>query len=351
MASDPSSFYSDTYRNLSDPINTFLTKTVEKVVTEFSPMVTSFFIIYCFIWAWALLNGSVKEPFMDGVRRVVRIGFIAGLAMSVGTYNSFIVDTFWNMPDALGKLIAPGSSNTPAAAFSFLDTVFDQFFDCGDIFYQKASGLKLSNLGLMLMAVLIWIGGIVVTCGAFILLLAVKLTLASALAIGPIAIAMTTFEATRKFCDQWLSIISTAIAGSLLVMIFINLVLVVLDKYVQAVGTDFTIKSALPLLIFAMIAGVYYMQIPHLAQTYGGGAAIGSMGLGRAIGGKVMGSASGAAKGAKNLASGKTLSDMRGNRREKHVNSEWAKRHPGAANKGAQWAVNKMRGNSVKKTG
>lgn len=351
MASDPSHFYSDTYRNLADPISNFLASTVEKIITEFSPMITSFLIIYCFIWGWALLNGSVKEPFMDGLRRVVRLGFIAGLAMSVGIYNGYIVDTFWNIPDALGKLVAPGSINTPTVAFSFLDTVFDQFFDCGDIFYQKASGLKLSNIGLMLMAMAIWIAGIVTTCGAFILLLAVKITLASALAIGPIMISMTIFEATRKFCDQWLSIISTAIAGSLLTIIFINLVLKVLDRYVQAVGSDFTIKSALPLIIFAAIAGIYYMQIPHLAQTYGGGAAIGSMGLGRAIGGKVMGSASGAANGAKNLATGKTLSDVRANRREKHVNSEWSKRHPGTASKGAQWAVNKMRGNSVKKTG
>ncbi|MFZ6774641.1 type IV secretion system protein [Undibacterium sp. SXout7W] len=350
MATDPSSFYADTYKNLSDPINTFLTQTVEKVVSGFSPMVTSFLIIYCFIWGWALMNGSVKEPFMDGVRRIIRISFIAGLAMSVGVYNGLIVDTFWNIPDALGKLIAPGSTSTPEAAFTFLDRVMDKFFENGDVFYQKASGLKLSNFGLMLIAVAIWIAGICITCGAFILLLAVKLVLACMLAIGPIAIALVTFEATKRYCDQWISLVASAIAGSLLTIIFINLVLVVLEKYIEKVGTDVSIRASLPLLIFGVIAAVYYIQIPQLASTLGGGAAVGSLGLGRAIGGRVLGGAKGTAGGVKNLATGKTLNDMRNNRRQRHMNKEFATKHPGAVAKTTRWAMNKMRPNSIKES-
>lgn len=350
MPSSPSTFYTNTYQHLSEPINTFVTQTVEKVITGFSPMVTSFLIIYCFIWGWALLNGSVKEPFMDGVRRIVRISFIAGLAMSVGVYNGLIVDTFWNIPDALGKLIAPGSTSTPEAAFSFLDRVLDDFYDQGNVFYQKASGLKLSNFGLVIIAIAIWVSGIAITCGAFILLLAVKVVLACMLAIGPIAIAMVTFEATKKFCDQWISLVASAIAGSLLTIIFINLVLVVLNKYIEKVGADIDIPSALPLLIFGVIATVYYIQIPQLASTLGGGAAVGSLGLGRAIGGRVLGGAKGTAGGVKNLATGKTLNDMRNSRRQRHTNKEFAQKHPGTVAKTTRWAMNKMRPNSIKES-
>jgi type IV secretion system protein VirB6 len=80
-----------------------------------------------------------------------------------------------------------------------------------------------------------------------------------------------------------------------------------------------------PLFFLCGAAVIFLMQIPSFASGLGGGVAISTLGAMTAAYRAVKG----AAGGAKNLMTGQTLSDMRGARRERARNREWAKEHPG----------------------
>lgn len=347
---DASHFYADFFKTIDQALISFISQTAADIVVQFRPMVTSFLIIYTMIWGFNLLTGSIKTPLSEGMIRIVRISIIVSLALGIGVYNSYIVDTFWNIPDALGQIVGKGSVNTPAAAFDFLDKTFDKFYETFQHFYDTGVNDGLSGIGMILFSFLIFAAGIGVTVGAFILLATVKVLLASCLGVGPIFIAMTMFDATKKYTESWLSLITTCIALQLLVIVFIKLVLTIIDTYIAKMGNAVEIKTAGPLILFSIVCIIYYLQIPSFAMTLGGGAVVSSMGVGRLIGGAIVKGTQSAAKSSYNVASGMSGTERTERRRRRKEARQWATDNPSMATRIGKDIINEVRGkNSVKK--
>ena len=54
--------------------------------------------LYVMIWGYLLLTGKIEEPFVTGVKRIVTLGVILGVALHLWLYNDVIVDTFFQRP-------------------------------------------------------------------------------------------------------------------------------------------------------------------------------------------------------------------------------------------------------------
>ncbi len=332
-------FYEDTFNNLSSSLSTYVSDVASSIIAAITPVATTLITIYVVLWGWSMMRGVISEPITDGVSRIVRLAVITGIALNLGRYNGYLADMLWNSPDALAGYIASGYSNT-TTNMQFLDSLMSQIYDLGDVYWQKAFAgmgtIGIPNIGLIIIAILIWAAGLLATAyGAFLLALS-KMALAIILAVGPLFVLMTIFEPTRRFFDSWIGQALNYVFLAMLSAAAIKLVMTILQTYLTAAGgagvlTDPSVSQALPAIVLCAIGMLVMMQLPSIASALGGGVAIGTLGAVTWAYGKAKGTTS----GAWNVASGKTLSDIRATRRSKAMNARWAANNPGAISRAA----------------
>lgn len=331
MASD-FHFYTRIFTELNNALSGYVNDTASNVISAITPVATTLMAIYVTLWGWSMLRGLISEPIGDAVVRVVKLGGISGIALSIGYYNSFLATWLWNSPDALASYVT-GGAGIPNA--DYLDRLMSQMYDFGTSYYEKShanSTLGIPDVGLLIMAFMLWAAAIISTgYGAFVLALA-KIGLALTLGVGPMFVLMCIFEPTKRFFDAW---IGQTINYVFLVMLSagsIKLIMSILFVYLgdaSGVAADPSLDQAVPALVISIIATLVMIQLPGMASALGGGVALGTMGAVAWAYGK-----SGRALGAsKDVATGKTLSDMRGERRRKAINAEWAASNPSTTRK------------------
>jgi type IV secretion system protein VirB6 len=328
MAASDFHFYSMMFSDLNAALGSYISVTATSVSAAIAPVATTLVTIYVMLWGWSMLRGVIQEPVTDGVGRVVRLALIVAVALNVGYYNSFLSEMLWNSPDALASYVGGGDGSTNAA---FLDRLMSQMFDFGRAYYQKAQAdatLGIPDLGPLGMAFLLWGSGIVVTAFGGFLLALCKIALAVLLGVGMLFVLMTIFEPTKRFFDVW---IGQALNYVFLVMLSsatMKLILAILQHYLTdasgAVLADPSLNQAIPAVVFSLIGFLTLMQMPSIASALGGGVAIGTLG---AVG-WAYAKARGGATSAKNVVTGRTLSDMRSFRRHKAMNARWAANNP-----------------------
>jgi type IV secretion system protein VirB6 len=336
-------FYEDTFTKLNGTLSTYVSDVAGNIIGAITPVATTLLMIYVMLWGWSMLRGMINEPITDGVTRLVRLAVIIGVALNLGRYNGYVSNFLWDSPDAIAGYIASGYSDSTTSV-QFLDQLMGRIYDLGNAYWTTgmAAGAVMPDFGMIIIAILIWSAGIVSTAyGAFLLCLS-KMGLAIILAVGPIFILLTIFEGTKRFFDVWLGQALNFVFTVMLTAAGIKLIMTIIDASLAAqvaagALSEPLIPQAIPVIVLCLIAALVLIQVPSMASALGGGVALSTMG---AVG-WAYNKTAGAAKSGKDLVSGKTLSDMRAQRRAKQVNARWAERNPGTAAKvaGAPMAV------------
>lgn len=320
-------FFSTSYAHLSSVLNDYVSTTASTVVAAITPVATQLFTLYVIIYGISMLRGLVEEPITDFAMRTVRMAIILGFALNLGIYNAQVVSFLWNTPDAMAAFVT-GTSTTGTSNMTYLDGLMSQFYNLGQQYWAYSSGATSLDIGPKIVSVCIWLAGIVVTAYAAFLLILAKMALAVILGIGPIFILLLMFEGTKRFFEAWLGQALNYVFVVVLTSAAVKLILSLISAYMgnaAAAAATGAVSAAIPPLALGVIGALVLMQLSSVASALGGGVAISTLGAGNAIWSK----ARGAAGGAKNLASGKTLSDMRAQRRAKVTNANWAAKNPG----------------------
>jgi len=286
MAASDFHFYEDFFNQLDGVLDAYINTTATNVIDAITPVATQLVTIYIMLWGWAMMRGVISEPITDGVTRLVRLAVITGIALNIGLYNSHLSDMLWNSPDALAGYIAAGYEDG-VNNMQFLDQLMSKFYDMGDSYWQAASAnssmIGVPDLGLSIIALLIWVSGLAATAyGAFLLALS-KMALAILIGVGPIFILLTIFEPMRRFFDAWIGQALNYVFLVMLTAATIKLIFTIIQTYLNTadaggVGADPSINQALPAIGFSVIGSLVMQQLPALASVLGGGVAIGTLG-------------------------------------------------------------------------
>lgn len=286
MAASEFHFYEDSFNHLDGSLDTYVSDTTSNIIDAITPVATTLVSIYVMLWGWSMMRGVISEPITDGVTRILRLSLVTALALNIGIYNQYLSDMLWDSPEALAGFIAGGYSDS-TDNMQYLDSLMSKIYDLGDAFWQKAyagsGALGMPNIGLLLVAILIWALGLVATGYAAFLLALAKMALAIILSVGPLFILLMVFEPTKRFFDSW---IGQALNYVFLVMLTagaIKLILTIIETYLLSNGgtaalADPRIDLALPAIVLCLIAFLVMMQLPSTASALGGGVAIGTLG-------------------------------------------------------------------------
>lgn len=287
MSMDGFHFYQDTLSRVDGSLTTYVNDVASNVIVAITPVASTLLAIYVMLWGWSTLRGVISEPVTDGIGRIVRLSVIVAIALNVGRYNTYLADMLWRSPEVLAGFVASGHESGVTNT-QYLDALFTQIYDLGDAYWQKGQGIAsggvgFPDVGLLIIALLVWVAGAVATGFSFFLIVIAKIALAILLGVGPIFILMTIFEPTRRFFDVWIGQALNYVFLVMLTSAAIKLVMSIIKAYLAAadqagVLVDPAVNQALPPIVLSGMAFLVMMQLPSIASALGGGVAMGTLG-------------------------------------------------------------------------
>lgn len=280
----------NTFADLDTTLADYFTDVVEAVITDITPVVSVLLTIYMMLWGWLVIRGQVNEFVTDGFTRIVRLTIIVAIALNVGHYNGFVSDLLFALPDHLLGVTSNGASTSTG---EYLDSVFKQIWEAGWLFVDQAieeeNLLGMANIPLTLAGIAVWVLGVFLVFFASFLIILSKMALTVLIGVGPIFIILTMFEATKRFFDAWLGQCFNFILISLLVggvlRLIISILVSHLVEYKDAAAPFPVIEDVVPITGFSLFGIFVLKQVLPMASALGGGIALSTLGVGRAIAG------------------------------------------------------------------
>jgi type IV secretion system protein VirB6 len=271
--------FTPAYEYVDGQLSEFLGSRLADVISEVDGPLRVALVLYFVLYGFAILRGSISEPLMDGAQRAVKLSFIYVVATTAAYSQTVTEPIFTVLPNGLASAIA--GADAPSIGHAF-----DDFLGRGfDLASRTAQSASVTDPGPYLVALLIYAATVITSGLGFGITIISKVALALLIALGPIFIACSVFEATRRFFFGWLA---QCINYIVLFVLIITVLQLVLDLVVQQWGAieSQAIPSSGGLLFtaFSILGAVFFLHTPAIASGIAGGRRDGYSGLRRAGG-------------------------------------------------------------------
>jgi type IV secretion system protein VirB6 len=270
--------FESAYTFIDGKLDVFLNERASAVIAQVAGPLRAALALYVVLYGFAILRGAISEPIIDFAVRSLKLAFIYMLATTVA-YSSWVTTPlFHTLPDALTQAISGTASPDPGAAF-------DQFFGRASFLGETiAKTAELTNLAPLLVAGAVYVFGALAAALGFGVVIVAKVTLALLVALGPIFIACSLFEASRRFFFGWLSqAVNYLILMALIVTVFQLILSLVGDQWSQINGPNPT-EGGLIFIALCILGSIFFLQTPAIAAGIAGGASAGLADFGNAVG-------------------------------------------------------------------
>jgi type IV secretion system protein VirB6 len=206
----------------------FVTSRSAALCTDLVPIAITGATIHLMLIELAIIRGETGEPVQTIVWKSLRITVIAGLALSLGMYQSIIMGGAAGIEEALIRSMAGSKS-----VGELVDKMAQPFLDLGNQLWNKAVVGFWPNFGLVVAAGSVSIAQFfIISIGLGFYLLA-KVALALVLAIGPVFILCAMWPATEKYTESWLGQVLNYILLKILVATSMGMILTFVSQYAR----------------------------------------------------------------------------------------------------------------------
>jgi type IV secretion system protein VirB6 len=268
-------FFASYWNWLNQQLSSYIGDNTARVAAALEPAIVTLATVYVMIWGYLQLTGRVEEPIVTGVRRIVLLALVLGVASSLWLYNSLLVDTFYQAPAQLAAAIV-GSADP----VSTIDAIWQQGGSVAGQLWSKGSVLY-GDAGFYLAGAMVWLLiGLLCVYAMFLISLS-SIACAVLLAIGPLFVTMLLFESTRRFFDAWIAQLATYALITILTVMVAALLLSIVESYAAqtaARGTAILTVDALDMVLISGLVFLLMRQIMPIASGLAGGVALTSFG-------------------------------------------------------------------------
>ncbi|RST50029.1 type IV secretion system protein [Variovorax sp. MHTC-1] len=253
----------------------YVSTNTARVASALEPAVVTLATIYVMMWGFLSLAGRIQEPIWEGIRRILLVVLILGVALRLWAYNDVIASTFYTAPDQLAAAVI-GAPNV----VSVVDQVWLDGTAVAEHLLNKGSILD-SDFAYYAAGFLVYLlVGLTVVVTAFMLALA-KIALAILLALGPLFIAMLFFDATRRFFEAWVAQLANYALIGILALFCAALLLSVLKAYAAsaaASGSGITIAESTRVCMVSALVFLVMRQVMPIAAGLASGVGLSTYG-------------------------------------------------------------------------
>lgn len=268
-------FFAQFFEWLNAQLLAYVGTKVALVATAIEPAAVTLGTMYVMLWGWMSLQGSIQEPVMHGIKRILMLALIFGVALRLWGYNVVVTETFYRAPDQLAASIV-GAPST----ISVIDQVWLDGNLVAEELLRKGSVLSGDFAYYLAGFVVYLLVGLAVVYAAFLLALS-KVGVALVLVLGPVFIVMLLFDATKRFFESWLAQLANYGLITVLSLMASALLLSIVKAYAAsavATGGAVTIAESVRLCVSAVLVFLVMRQVPSIAAGLASGIALSSFG-------------------------------------------------------------------------
>jgi len=269
-------FFQTFWSWLNATLTGYIGNNTVRVAIALEPAIVTLSTIYLMGWGYLQLTGRTEESLATGIKRIVVLVIVLGVALHLWLYNTLIVDTFYVAPAQLAAAVIGSSDpvDTIDAIWQRGGSVAEQLWDKGGVF----SG----DFGFYLAGAIVWLMiGMLCVYAMFLISLS-SIASAVLLAIGPLFVAMLLFDSTRRYFEAWIAQLATYALISILTVLVAALLLQVVESYAAqtaALGTAILTVDALDMMLISVLVFLLMRQIMPIAAGLAGGLALSSFGV------------------------------------------------------------------------
>lgn len=268
-------FFAEFNAWLNTLLATYVGNTTARVAQLLEPAIATLAILYVMVWGYLQLMGKIDESVITGLKRIVMLAVILGIALNLWLYNEIIVDTFFRAPGELAAGILGAYDSV---------TVVDRIIFAGD----DAAALLIQKGGIFDGDFSYYIAGFAVylmvglTAIYTIFLLALsRIALSVLLALGPLFIGLLFFETTKRFFESWIAQLANYAFITILTVLVAALMMTLISTAAeQAASTGGGIEIAHAVRV-CMAAGLTFLvmrQVMPMAAGLASGLALSTFG-------------------------------------------------------------------------
>ncbi len=251
------------------PLETFVSDGTSNIAAWVTGPLTAAVTLYIVLYGYLVLRGSVSEPVLEFVFRVIKLAIIVMLVKNAGEYQTYVTNVFFDiLPREVSQALNSGT--TPSA--STFDSLLDKGQASATDIWSRASwpvDIVTGVGGMMVIAVSFLVAGI-----GYVVSLYARLALAIVLAIGPIFIALAMFQSTRRFTEAWIGQLANFVILQVLVVAVGSLLISCIDSTFTAIdGYSDVLMRPIALCAIGIAALYVFYQLPGIASALAAGGA------------------------------------------------------------------------------
>jgi type IV secretion system protein VirB6 len=273
-------FFATFWSWLNGQLGAYIGDNTAKLAGVIEPVVVTLATLYVMAWGYLQLTGKLEEPVVAGVKRIILVAVVLGVSLRLWLYNAVLVDTFYSAPAQLAAQLVGASD--PVGS---IDAIWQSGGSVAGTLWAKG-GVMMGDPGFYIAGAIVWILVGALCVYAMFLIALSNVATAILLALGPLFIVMTLFDATRRFCVAWLAQLTNYALINLLTVMVGALLLKVVNTYAAetaARGTAILTVDALNMMLIAVLVFLMIRQVMPIAAALAGGVSLNNFGtLGRA---------------------------------------------------------------------
>jgi type IV secretion system protein VirB6 len=261
-------------------LDTFVSEKSAALASALIPVALTGVTLHFLFTGRAIITGELTEPIPKLTWRIVRIAFIVGLALSVGAYQSNVVELANGLEQGMIKTLSGADS-----IGMLVDDLAKPYVDLGQQFWNRAVTGFWPNFGLLFAAggvAVIQVGLFTVGLGMYLL---AKIGLVLMLAIGPAYILCAIGASTQKYTESWLGQALNFVVLKILIALSIQTLNDFTSSFAAHINADMdainVIKAVIALFCCGSALFVVMLNLPQIASALAGGTTI--SGIGRTI--------------------------------------------------------------------
>ena len=275
-------FFATFWSWLNGELANYIGNNTARLAAALEPAVVTLATIYVMVWGYLQLTGRLEEPLTAGLKRIVVLAVVLGVALHLWLYNTVIVDTFYNAPAELAAAIT-GAANPVGT----VDAIWQSGGQVAGFLWNRG-GVFGGDFGFYLAGVLVWLFmGLLCVYTMFLIALS-SIASAILLALGPLFIVMLLFDATRRYFEAWIAQLAAYALITVLTVLVGALLLQLVSSYASqtaARGSAIVTVDALNMVLVAMVVFLLIRQVMPIAAGLAGGVAPSTFGaVSRSIG-------------------------------------------------------------------
>ena len=267
-------FFQTFWTWLNGQLASYIGANTVKVASALEPAIVTFGIVYVMVWGYLQLTGRIEEPFVTGLKRLITLAVVLGVALHLWLYNSVIVDTFYKAPTQLAATVVGAADPV---------MTIDAIWNSGGAVagYLFSNGGVVSDYGYYVAGMVVWfLVGLLCVYTMFLIALS-SIALSVLLALGPLFFAALFFDGTKRLFDSWIAQLTNYALITILTVMVATLLLQIVASYASqtaARGSGVATVDSLNMVLVAVLVFLVMRQVMPIASGLASGVSLNSFG-------------------------------------------------------------------------